>query len=55
MRKMAQLAPEARATMGQAGRAKMERVYDERIVIRRYMDEVARLAAGKNRPQGEVK
>ena len=31
--------------MGRAGRAKMEREYDERLVIGRYLDEIAKLAA----------
>ena len=44
MRRMANLTPEERAAMGRAGRAKMEREYDERIVIDRYLDDVAKLA-----------
>jgi len=45
MRRMANMAAEERAAMGRAGRAKMEREYDERLVIGRYLDEIAKLAA----------
>ncbi|MDO9091982.1 MAG: glycosyltransferase family 4 protein [Rubrivivax sp.] len=34
----AALSPEQRAAMGRAGRAKMEREFDERIVIQRYLE-----------------
>lgn len=37
MERMLLLTPEQRAEMGKAGRAKMEREFDERIVIERYM------------------
>ena len=40
MRRMAAMSPENRAAMGQAGRSKMEREYDENIVLRRYLDEI---------------
>lgn len=45
MRRMAEMTPEARAAMGRAGRAKMEREYDERIVLDRYLREVESLEA----------
>lgn len=43
MARMATLTPVERARMGAASRAKMEREFDERIVIRAYLDAVAGL------------
>lgn len=40
MRQMAGLAPELRAAMGMAGRAKMEWEFDQRIVIDRYLEAI---------------
>jgi glycosyltransferase involved in cell wall biosynthesis len=37
----AALGPTQRTTMGRAGRAKMERQFDEKVVIQRYLDELA--------------
>ncbi|MBW6495192.1 MAG: glycosyltransferase, partial [Burkholderiaceae bacterium] len=38
MRRFAMLSPEQRATMGAEGRRKMERQFDEQIVIKAYLD-----------------
>ena len=46
MRRIAEMTAEERARMGRAGRAKMEREYDERIVLGKYLGEIARLEAG---------
>jgi glycosyltransferase involved in cell wall biosynthesis len=45
MLRMIRLAPAERAAMGAAGRAKMEREYDERIVIGRYLETIAAAVA----------
>jgi glycosyltransferase involved in cell wall biosynthesis len=42
MRRMLSLSREERRTMGQAGRRKMLREFDERVVIKRYLDEINR-------------
>ena len=46
MRRVALMTVADRERMGRAGRAKMEREYDERIVIEKYLGEIARLGAG---------
>ena len=46
MRRVAEMTAEERGRMGRAGRKKMEREYDERIVIGKYVDEIARLGGG---------
>ena len=45
MERVAAMSEEERAAMGKAGRAKMEREYDEGIVIGKYLGEIARLKA----------
>ena len=47
MRRVAGMTADERAQMGRAGRRKMEREYDERIVIGTYLREIARLGAGQ--------
>lgn len=44
MERMLNLPPEQRAAMGKAGRAKMEREFDERIVIDRYLDVIKEIS-----------
>lgn len=44
MAQMIALSPEARAAMGQRGREKVEREFDERVVIKRYLDVIGRIA-----------
>lgn len=44
MRRVLALDPAARVEMGRAGRAKMEREFDERLVIARYLDRLCRIA-----------
>jgi glycosyltransferase involved in cell wall biosynthesis len=51
--RMLALGPEARAAMGMAGRRKMEREYDQAIVVQAYRDAMAdvtgrRAGAGRN-------
>lgn len=48
MRRIANMTAIERAKMGRAGRAKMEREYDERIVIDRYLEEVSKLTSEKS-------
>lgn len=43
MAQMIALSPEARAAMGQRGREKVEREFDERVVIKRYLDVIGRI------------
>jgi glycosyltransferase involved in cell wall biosynthesis len=40
LRRVTEMAPEERARMGLAGRTKMEREFDQRIVIRRYLEAI---------------
>jgi len=47
MRQMIEAGPEARRDMGLAGRRRIETLYDERIVIERYRDELASLAQSR--------
>ncbi len=50
MGRMVEASPEARAAMGAASRAKAEAVYDERIVVARYLatlDEIGRAPRGR--------
>lgn len=49
LERMVLLAPEARAEMGRRGREKMEREFDERIVIRRYLAAIQLLASRAER------
>jgi glycosyltransferase involved in cell wall biosynthesis len=44
MLRLLELPAEARSAMGKAGRAKMEREFDERLVIGRYLETVRGLA-----------
>ncbi|MBI5431129.1 MAG: glycosyltransferase family 4 protein [Nitrosomonadales bacterium] len=44
MTRMIALPPEARTEMGLQGRSKVEREFDERVVIKRYLDEIGRIA-----------
>jgi len=48
MRRIANMTAIERAKMGRAGRAKMEREYDEHIVLDRYLEEVSKLTSGKS-------
>lgn len=43
MAQMIALSPEDRAAMGQRGREKVEREFDERVVIKRYLDVIGRI------------
>jgi len=43
MARMIELSPEARDLMGKAGRKKIEREFDEKVVIRRYLETLAQL------------
>lgn len=43
MAQMIALSPEARAAMGRRGREKVEREFDERVVIKRYLDVIGRI------------
>lgn len=45
LERLGELSPEARARMGAAGRAKVERDYDERIVIDAYLDAIRAIGA----------
>lgn len=45
MARMISLSPEARAEMGRKGRAKVEREFDERIVIEKYLQVIAEIVA----------
>jgi glycosyltransferase involved in cell wall biosynthesis len=45
MLRMIGLSPDERAAMGAAGREKMEREYDEKLVVARYLDAIADAAA----------
>ena len=49
MRRIAEMTGKEREAMGSAGREKMEREYDERIVIGKYLEEIARLEEGGGR------
>ena len=49
MRRIAEMTGKEREAMGSAGREKMEREYDERIVIGKYLAEIARLEEGGGR------
>lgn len=44
MVQMIELTPEARTEMGQRGREKVEKEFDERVVIKRYLDVISRIA-----------
>jgi glycosyltransferase involved in cell wall biosynthesis len=44
MDRMLSLSPEQRTEMGRQGRAKMEAEFDEQIVIRKYLDAIARIS-----------
>ena len=46
IRRMAALTPERRAAMGLAGRTKMEREFDQRIVIQRYLEAIDEALTG---------
>jgi glycosyltransferase involved in cell wall biosynthesis len=50
MLELVDLSPEARAAMGRAGRAKVERQFDERIVIDRYLEVIAEILAPATAP-----
>jgi len=52
---MIRLTPAQRAAMGAAGRAKMEREFDEKIVIGEYLRELSRITAGIERVAGKIK
>jgi len=43
MKRMIALSPEARAEMGRRGREKVERQFDEKIVIRKYLETIAEI------------
>lgn len=45
MAQMIALSPEARAAMGQRGREKVEREFDEKIVIQKYLDAIREILA----------
>jgi len=47
MEQMIALSPEARADMGRYGRLKMEREFDEQIVIRKYLNAIEQLDLGR--------
>ncbi len=49
MRRMIERAPEARSAMGHAGRRKVERDYDEALVIAAYRDQLHQLSKEKTR------
>jgi glycosyltransferase involved in cell wall biosynthesis len=49
---MIELPPRARAEMGRRGRESMEREFDERIVIRRYLEVIGEIV---NRRRGRIK
>lgn len=46
MERMIALSPEARAEMGRRGREKVERDFDEQIVINRYLEVIKQIAGG---------
>jgi glycosyltransferase involved in cell wall biosynthesis len=50
MLEMAVLPADARARMGAAGRAKVEREFDEALVIRKYLDAIASVGIRRPRP-----
>ena len=50
MREMMSMPPEAPIAMGQRGRAKMQREFDERIVIDRYLETINGLIAAEAQP-----
>ena len=50
MREMMSMPREARIAMGQRGRAKMQREFDERIVIDRYLETINGLVAAEAQP-----
>ena len=47
IRRMLDLTPEHRRDMGRAGRAKMEREYDQRLVVQAYLDAIQALTGQK--------
>lgn len=47
MERMLNLSPEQRAAMGRAGRKKMEKEFDERIVIDRYLQAIEEIASNQ--------
>jgi glycosyltransferase involved in cell wall biosynthesis len=49
MEQMLELTPEARTEMGRRGREKVEREFDEKVVIRKYLDAIDELLVGKTR------
>jgi glycosyltransferase involved in cell wall biosynthesis len=51
MEKMIQLTPEERDEMGKRGREKMEREFDEQIVIKAYMDAIEKIFSEQNETQ----
>lgn len=51
MQQMIAFTPERRADMGMAGRHKVTFQFDERIVIRKYLDTIDAIAASSARPQ----
>jgi len=52
MIKMVNLPPERRLEMGLAGRRKMENEFDEKIVIRKYLEAISRISVDVSNPSG---